>query len=55
MATSTFAKRFVVRPEKASEFVEDMTKKVAPTLTKDFSSKLHHEKDLKESLRKALR
>lgn len=55
MPTSTFAKQFVVKPEKANEFVEEMTKKASPTLTKDFSSRLHHEKDLKESLRKALR
>ena len=55
MATSTFAKRFVVRPEKANELVEEMTKKVAPTLPRDFSSKLHHEKNLKERLRKILR
>lgn len=55
MPTSTFAKQFVVKPEKANEFVEEMTKKASPTLTKDFSSRLHHEKDLKESLRKALK
>ena len=55
MPTSTFAKQFVVKPEKVNEFVEEMTKKASHTLTKDFSSRLHHEKDLKESLRKALR
>lgn len=54
MPTSTFAKQFVVKPEKVNEFVEEMTKKATPTLTKNFSSRLQHEKDLKYNLHKAL-
>lgn len=54
MATSTFGKEFVVRPKKASGFVKEMTKKVAPTLNSDFKSNFKHEKDLKEYLKRAL-
>lgn len=57
MATSTFGKQFVVNPEKADEFVNEMSKVVSPTLTKDFSSNLIHlsqDADLKEKLKKAL-
>lgn len=57
MATSTFEKQFMVKAEKADEFVREMTKAVAPTLRKDFHSNLAHltyEKDLKDSLLKAL-
>lgn len=57
MATSTFGKQFTVTPEKASEFVNEMTRTVAPTLHKDFHSNLAHltqEKDLKDSLLKVL-
>lgn len=40
--------------KKVNEFVEEMTKKATPTLTKNFSSRLQHEKDLKYNLHKAL-
>ena len=55
MATSTFGKQFAVKPEKAHDFVKEMTKKVAPTLSSDFKTHLKHEKDLKENLRRALK
>lgn len=55
MATSTFGKQFVVKPEKADDFVKEMTKAVTPTLKKSFLSHLTHEKDLKENLEKALK
>lgn len=55
MATSTFGKQFKVRPEKAADFVAEMTRSVAPTLNKEFKSKLKHEKDLKGDLQKALK
>ena len=51
MATSTFGKQFTVKPEKAHDFVKEMTKKVAPTLRSDFKTHLKHEKDLEENLR----
>ena len=54
MATSTFGKQFKVKQEKAVGFVNEMTKKVAPTLKKNFKSNMVHEKDLEEALRKAL-
>lgn len=57
MATSTFGKQFFVKPEKVAEFVDEMSKVVPPTLTKDFNSNLVHlsqESDLKEKLKKAL-
>lgn len=54
MATSTFGKQFKVKQEKAEGFVNEMTKKVAPTLKKNFKSNMVHEKDLEEALRKAL-
>lgn len=57
MATSTFGKQFTVRQEKADDFVNEMTKAVAPTLKNDFHSNLVHltqEKDLKDNLLKAL-
>ena len=57
MATSTFGKQFTVKPEKANEFVREMTKAVTPTLRKDFHSNLAHltqEKTLKDSLSNAL-
>ena len=57
MATSTFGKQFFVTPEKAAEFVDEMSKAVPPTLTKDFNSNLVHlsqEPNLKEKLKKAL-
>ena len=55
MATSTFEKEFRVKSEKAKGFVYEMTRKVAPTLKKDFKSNLMHEKDLKDALQKALK
>jgi hypothetical protein len=57
MATSTFGKQFMVRQEKADDFVDEMTKVAAPTLKCDFRSNLVHltqEKDLKENLLEAL-
>lgn len=55
MATSTFGKQFAIRPEKANEFVREMTKKVTPTLRSDFHSNLAHEKDLRNNLLRALK
>ena len=55
MATSTFDKQFKVRQEKVNGFVREMTRKVAPTLDSGFKSKFMHEKDLKESLHRALK
>lgn len=55
MATSTFGKQFSVQPEKANDFVKEMTKKVAPTLKSDFKSNLKHEEDLKDILQRALK
>lgn len=40
MATSSFGKQFAVRYDKATEFVEEMTKAVTPTLRSDFHSQL---------------
>ncbi len=57
MATSTFSKQFAVKPEKANEFVKEMTKAVTPTLRRDFRSNLVHlsqEKEIKDNLLKAL-
>ena len=54
MATSTFAKEFKVRPEKSKGFVNEMARKVSPTLRSDFESQLMHEKDLKDVLRETL-
>lgn len=55
MATSTFGKQFTVKAEKANDFVQEMTKQVAPTLKSNFKSNLIHEKDLKDILQKALK
>lgn len=55
MATSTFGKEFKVTHEKADGFVKEMTRKVAPTLKRNFQSNLKHEKDLKVVLQKALK
>lgn len=55
MATSTFGKEFRVKSEKAKEFVYEMTRKVAPTLRKDFKSNFTHEEQLKDVLQKALK
>ena len=54
MATSTFRKEFKVTPRKERSFVNEMTRKVAPTLTGNFKSNFTHEKYLKDSLQKAL-
>ncbi len=55
MATSTFGRQFAVKKEKAGEFVKEMSKEVPPTLRGDFHSNFAREKDLKESLSKALK
>lgn len=55
MATSTFGKQFKVKPEKAKDFVNEMTRKVAPTLKNGFKSNLMHEEKLKDTLEKALK
>ena len=55
MATSTFEKEFRVKSEKAKGFVYEMTRKVAPTLRKDFKSSFTHEEQLKDVLQKALK
>ena len=50
MATSTFGKQFSVRADKAGEFALEMSKKVQPTLRKDFhsnSANLAQNKDLR--------
>lgn len=57
MATSSFTKIFTIKPEKATEFVNEMSKEVPLTLNKDFQSgliNLSQEKELKEKLREAL-
>ena len=55
MATSTFDKQFVVKKDRSSNFVKEMSKTAAPTLKKSFQSHLVHEKDLREQLEKALK
>lgn len=55
MATSTFGKQFAVGKDNVKEFVDEMTQKAAPTLSKNFHSNLVHEKDYKDILLKALR
>lgn len=53
MATSTFGKQFLVQPDKADEFVKEMTRAVTPTLKKGFTSNLAHltsDSNLKENL-----
>lgn len=57
MATSTFGKQFSVKSGKASEFASEMSKKVKPTLRKDFHSKsanLVQDSNLREQLKRAL-
>ena len=57
MATSTFDKQFSVHVDKADEFVKEMTRAVAPTLTKEFHSRLTYltrESEVKNNLQKAL-
>ena len=57
MATSTFGKQFSVRADKAGEFALEMSKKVQPTLRKDFhsnSANLAQNKDLREQLKRVL-
>ena len=55
MATSTFGKEFRVRSEKAKGFVNEMTRKVTPTLSKDFRTNFTHEGQLRDVLQKALK
>ena len=55
MATSTFIKEFRVNPTEEQSFVDEMTRKVSPTLGKDFKSNFSRVKDLKESLENALK
>lgn len=57
MATSTFAKQFAVEPEKVTEFVNEMSKAVTPTLQNSFHScsvHLAQDVELREMLSKAL-
>ena len=57
MATSSFARDFFVKPEKATEFVDEMSRETPATLNKDFCSKavcLSQDKELKEKLKKIL-
>lgn len=57
MATSTFGKQFSVRTDKAAEFASEMSKKVQPTLRKDFhsnSANLAQDRNLKEKLKRVL-
>lgn len=57
MATSSFGKQFTVRREKTTEFVEEMTKAVTPTLRSDFHSRLAYlsqDQDLKDIIGKVL-
>lgn len=57
MATSTFSKQFVVRPEKATEFVNEMSRAVTPTLQKGFQSNSVHlsqDEELREKLSRVL-
>ena len=55
MATSTFVKEFRVNPTEEQSFVNEMTRKASPTLSKDFKSNFSQVKDLRESLEKALK
>ena len=55
MATSSFGKQFTVRRDKATDFVEEMTKAVTPTLQSDFHSRfanLSQNQDLKVTIGK---
>lgn len=54
MATSTFGKQFSVKPDKAQEFIKEMTKNVKPTLKRDFVSRFAHAKDMKKDIMNAL-
>lgn len=57
MATSTFGQKFAVKPEKVTEFVNEMSRAVTPTLRKDFHSNSVHlsqEENLRDKLQKAL-
>ena len=54
MATSTFAKQFSVKQDKADEFVNEMTRPVSPTLRRNFRSQLTHAKNVRDDLKKAL-
>lgn len=57
MATSSFGKQFTVQREKTTDFVEEMTKAVTPTLPGGFQSRLANlsqDKDLKTVIEKVL-
>ncbi len=54
MATSTFNRNFVVRPEMAERFTKEIIRLAAPTLNKNFHSNLTHEKDLRKYLKLSL-
>lgn len=57
MATSSFGKQFTVRRGNTTDFVEEMTKAVTPTLRGDFQSRLaalSQDKDLKTVMEKVL-
>ncbi|MBD5459126.1 MAG: hypothetical protein HDR27_11220 [Lachnospiraceae bacterium] len=57
MATSTFTKQFFVEKKKANEFLDEMSKKVTPTLQPDFKPNLVHlsqDGELKKSILAAL-
>ena len=54
MPTSSFFKHYYVPEEKADEFVEEMTREVPPTLTKDFETKFKHVWEIEDLLNKAL-
>lgn len=57
MATSTFSKQFVVRPEKATEFINEMSRAVTSTLQKGFQSNSVHlsqDEELREKLSRVL-
>lgn len=55
MATSTFGKEFKVKSEKAKGFAYEMTRRVAPTLNKDFKTNFVHEENMKDILQKVLK
>lgn len=58
MATSTFTKQFSVDRKKATEFVNEMSKIVTPTLQPDFKANLAYlsrDVELRNSVRAALK
>lgn len=54
MATSSFSKNYYVPKSKADEFVEEMTRDIPPTLTKDFKTQFKRGKAAKLFLQKIL-